>query len=324
MEIQVGKNIRSLRHKRQVSQEDLAETMGVTVQAISKWETGKANPDFTLLPKLAEYFGVTIDHLFFCNEAENMLQEDSANLLEQNSSWWEGISEADLTTTALPNYGFFTPTEDTLCLLGDMRGKTVLELACGGGESLLWLSEKGAKELWGLDISAAQVKRAERLLKENGKKAQLFVSPMELNPGLPHGHFDLVFSIYGLGWSMDLDKTLIHAAEYLKPGGRIIFAWDNPLMQCIVSRNGQYVLSRSYVQERDIKYSNNGENLYMHNWKFSTYLNCLADHGFLIEQVVEESAYDEKEADTFQEGKFYSAGRARLLNPSFIVKARKL
>lgn len=40
MKIQIGQNIRSLRRKRQVSQEDLAETMGVTVQAISKWETG--------------------------------------------------------------------------------------------------------------------------------------------------------------------------------------------------------------------------------------------------------------------------------------------
>lgn len=40
MKIQVGQNIRFLRHKRKVSQEDLAETMGVTVQAISKWETG--------------------------------------------------------------------------------------------------------------------------------------------------------------------------------------------------------------------------------------------------------------------------------------------
>lgn len=324
MEIQVGQNIRSLRHKRQVSQEDLAETMGVTVQAISKWETGKANPDILLLPKLAEYFEVTIDNLFYINEAENMLPEDSAHILEQNTNWWAGISEADMTTTALPHYGFFTPTEDMLCLLGDVRGKTVLELACGSGDSLVWMDEKGAKELWGLDISAAQIKRAHSLLKKNGREAKLFVSPMELNPGLPHGYFDLVFSIYGLGWSMDLEKTIIHIAEYLKPGGRLVFAWDNPLMQCIVSQNGQYSLCRSYVKEEDIIISNNDETFHLHNWKLSTYLNCLAKHGFLIEQVVEESDYDEKEADVFQEGRFYSAGRARLLNPSFIVKARKL
>lgn len=324
MKIQVGQNIRSLRRKRQVSQEDLALTMGVTVQAISKWETGKANPDLMLLPKLAEYFEVTIDNLFYINEAENMLPEDSAHMLEENSNWWAGISEEDMTTTALPQYGFFTPTEESLCLLGDVRGKNVLELACGSGDSLVWMGEKGAKELWGLDISAAQIKRADALLKKSGKKAELFVSPMELNPGLPHGHFDLVFSIYGLGWAMDLEKTVIHIAEYLKPGGRLVFAWDNPLMQCIISENGKYSFFRSYVAEEEVEIVNHDNTFHLHNWKLSTYLNCLAKHGFLIERVVEESDYDEKEAEVFQEGRFYSAGRARFLNPSFIVKAKKL
>lgn len=324
MKIQVGQNIRSLRRKRQASQEDLAETIGVTVQAISKWETGKANPDLMLLPKLAEYFEITIDSLFYINEDENILSEDSANILKQNSSWWAGIHEADMTTTALPHYGFFTPTEDTLCLMGDMRGKNVLEIACGSGDSLVWLGEKEAKELWGLDISSAQIKRADALLKKSGKKADLFISPMELDPGLPHSHFDLVFSIYGLGWSMDLEKTIIHIAEYLKPGGKLVFSWDNPLMQCIISENEKHSLYRSYVEEEEILFSNNGETFHLHNWKLSTYLNCLAKHGFLIEQVIEESDYNENEANIFQEGKFYSAGRARFLNTAFIIKARKL
>ncbi|MDE7030765.1 MAG: helix-turn-helix domain-containing protein [Lachnospiraceae bacterium] len=326
MEIQIGKNIRSLRCRRLVSQEDLAQTMGVTVQAISKWETGKANPDLQLLPKLAEYFGVTIDSLFAADAADEAFYSVSAHALEQNSSWWAGISEADMTTTALPNYAFFTPTEDTLCLLGDVRGKTVLELACGGGESLVWMNRRGAKELWGLDISAAQIRRAGKLLKDNNIAANLFVSPMELNPGLPHGHFDLVYSIYGIGWAMSLENTILHIAEYLKPGGRLVFSWDNPLMQCIASKGGQHVLSRSYVKEEDIVFVNqaNEPPLCLHNRKLSAYLNCLADHGFFIEQVVEESAYNENEADVFEEGKLYSAARARLVNPAFIVRARKL
>lgn len=245
-------------------------------------------------------------------------------MLQYNSKWWDGLEESGLAITALPGYGFFTPTEDTLCLLGDIRGKAVLETACGSGESLLWAGKRGTKELWGLDISVTQIKRAGQLLKENGQKANLFVSPMETDPGLPHGHFDLVFSIYGIGWTTDLDKTILHISEYLKPGGRFVFAWDNPLMQCILAQNGQYVLSKSYVEEQDIIYSNNCGDIRMHNWKISTYLNCLANHGFLIEQVVEESAYNEKESSTFQEEKFYSARKAKLINPSIIIKAKKL
>lgn len=45
----------------------------------------------------------------------------------------------------------------------------------------------------------------------------------------------------------------------------------------------------------------------------STYLNCLSNHGFLIEQVVEESAYHPEDADIFQEGKYYSAVMLLLL-----------
>ena len=104
------------------------EDFGYYVQAISK-----ANPDLMLLPKLAEYFGVSIDNLFYINGEENILEENSANILEHNSSWWAGIKEADMTTIALPDYGFYTPTEDTLCLMGDVRGKNVLEVACGRG-----------------------------------------------------------------------------------------------------------------------------------------------------------------------------------------------
>lgn len=323
MELQIGRNIHSLRCRRRVSQEDLAQAMGVTVQAVSKWENGKANPDLMLLPGLADYFGVTIDSLFAAHGTDILQEDGAAQTLEHNSNWWAGIADEDLKTTALPNYGFFTPTEDTLCLFGDVRGKNMLELACGRGESLVWLNQKGARECWGLDISSEQIKRAGGMLEKKGVKEHLFVSPMEHDPGLPHGYFDFVFSIYGIGWTMDLDKTVILVSEYLKPGGRVIFAWDNPLMQCIASKGGKYVLTRSYVAEEDILFCNHDEVFRQHNWKLSTYLNCLADHGFLIEKVVEESSYDEKEAAVFREGKIYSADRARMFNPSFIIKARK-
>jgi len=322
MEYQLGKNIHSLRRKRQVSQEDLARAMGVTTQAVSKWENGKANPDLFLLPKLAEYFGVTIDSLFLVKEEENMVQEEANLQLEQNLNGWTGVSEKKWKGgIVLPSYGHYTPTEETLCLLGDVRGKTVLELGCGSGESLAWMREKGAKELWVLDISAAQIKQAQELL---GKDAKLFVSPMEFNPGLPFGYFDLIYSVYGVGWSVDLNKTFTRTAEYLKPGGRLIFSWDNPLMQCIDSQDGKYVLNRSYIQEREIRLHYMGNEFCMCHRKLSTYLNCLSEHGFFLERVVEESAYDEEEANVFQEGRVYSAGRARLINSSFIVKARKM
>mgnify|MGYP003451707493 CR=1 FL=1 len=60
----IGKKIYTLRTKCGMTQEQLAEKMGVSRQAISKWEMGAGYPDVALLPVIAAYFGVSLDVLF--------------------------------------------------------------------------------------------------------------------------------------------------------------------------------------------------------------------------------------------------------------------
>ncbi|MBR5094691.1 MAG: helix-turn-helix domain-containing protein [Oscillospiraceae bacterium] len=62
--MELGKKIRQLRFKARLTQEQLAEKLGVGPQAVSKWENSVAMPDITALPLLAEVFGVSIDELF--------------------------------------------------------------------------------------------------------------------------------------------------------------------------------------------------------------------------------------------------------------------
>lgn len=62
--MELGKKIRQLRFKAELTQEQLADKLGIGAQAVSKWENAAAMPDITLLPRLAEIFGVTIDDLF--------------------------------------------------------------------------------------------------------------------------------------------------------------------------------------------------------------------------------------------------------------------
>lgn len=59
-----AQTIIELRKARGMTQEALAQEMGVTAQAVSKWENGQSYPDVTLLPQLAEVFEVSIDALF--------------------------------------------------------------------------------------------------------------------------------------------------------------------------------------------------------------------------------------------------------------------
>lgn len=62
--MELGKKIKQLRFKAGLTQEQLAERLGIAPQSVSKWENAVAMPDITTLPLLAEIFGVTIDDLF--------------------------------------------------------------------------------------------------------------------------------------------------------------------------------------------------------------------------------------------------------------------
>ena len=59
MQLKIGNKIKTLRKQRGITQEQLAESPGISFQAISKWENNIALPDITLAPALANYFGVT-------------------------------------------------------------------------------------------------------------------------------------------------------------------------------------------------------------------------------------------------------------------------
>ncbi len=63
----IGNKIKELRKQRGVTQEQLANSLGVSFQAVSKWENNIALPDITLAPSLASYFGVSMDELFDFN-----------------------------------------------------------------------------------------------------------------------------------------------------------------------------------------------------------------------------------------------------------------
>ncbi|MCI8632331.1 MAG: helix-turn-helix transcriptional regulator [Lachnospiraceae bacterium] len=72
MNIKLTSILRELRREKEIKQETLAEAMGVSVQAVSKWETGMSYPDIQLLPDLARYFGVTVDYLLTGEDSKGL------------------------------------------------------------------------------------------------------------------------------------------------------------------------------------------------------------------------------------------------------------
>ena len=59
----IGAKIRELRKEKRITQEELADYLHISSQAVSKWETGASSPDIDMLPKLAIYFGTSLDNL---------------------------------------------------------------------------------------------------------------------------------------------------------------------------------------------------------------------------------------------------------------------
>ena len=61
--MEIGKVIKQSRLNKKITQEQLAEALGVTTQAVSKWETDCSYPDITLIPSIANYLDVSSDEL---------------------------------------------------------------------------------------------------------------------------------------------------------------------------------------------------------------------------------------------------------------------
>jgi ubiquinone/menaquinone biosynthesis C-methylase UbiE len=249
-------------------------------------------------------------------------------ILAINQKGWNKVAPLFYGGTALPRYGPLASTEEELNLIPDLAGKRVLELGCGSGHSLVYLWEnKNASELWGLDFSEEQIRFTKELLVNKSIPAKLFLSSMDENPGIPENYIDLVVSIYSLGWTPDLFRTLALVQSYLKPGGSFIFSWEHPVYRSLryEADSANYVFETSYLDEgpgllpswRDVE-------IVINHRKLSTYLNAISRSGLILEQIIESdlNVALAREQD-FAPEKWYSVPRSKLMPTTFIVKAKK-
>lgn len=242
---------------------------------------------------------------------------DSALIHQTNTSFWDTKGTAVLGATALPLYGAFV-SEERHRLFGDVAGKRVLEIGCGSGESLRYLGERGAGELWGMDISSKQLETARQNLRAGGYAAKLICSPMEEDCGIPEGYFDFVYSVYAIGWTSDLDGTFRRIASYLKQGGTFIFSWSHPIHKCVCAENGVLTFQKCYFDESWYSLTLEGAALTLSDRKLSSYINALAQAGFVVEQMIEDS-----DEDMLQGSQSAFAQKAKMLPVTFVIKARK-
>ncbi|MEK3790427.1 class I SAM-dependent methyltransferase [Paenibacillus sp. FSL R7-0204] len=247
--------------------------------------------------------------------------QDQKEMLEINKAGWDEVADQYFGIHALPQYGPYAPTEDELHLLGDVTGKTVLEIGCGSGHSLLYMANRGAGDIWGIDLSTTQVNYAKELLQENRLTGNIQQMSMENIDDLPSEYFDIVFSVYALGWTVDMARTLSNIYKRLKNGGVLVFSWEHPIQSRLMYEDDKITYTQSYHSEGPYKVTWRGVPVIMHHRKVSTILNELSNAGFFIERVIEESRVPE--TDESSPTTWYSGMKARLSPPTIIIKCIK-
>ncbi len=114
----IGAKIRELRKEKKMTQEELAEYLHVSSQAVSKWETGASCPDIDTLPKLAICFGASLDNLLDFDQSK-LDAAIEAILLESGRGGNDPARSEAILRKALEKY----PNNDLLltCILEDME-----------------------------------------------------------------------------------------------------------------------------------------------------------------------------------------------------------
>lgn len=132
MKLSIGNKIHELRKEKGAAQEALAKALGITGQAVSRWEAGGSYPDMEMIPATANYFGISIDELFVYNSDRDtkidaiIEKVNSCHILSRRDDEWvneclsiirEGLVEFPL------NERLLITLAETLCEAGWRRYK---------------------------------------------------------------------------------------------------------------------------------------------------------------------------------------------------------
>jgi len=98
----IGTNIYTLRKEKKITQAQLAEALGISEQAISKWENDQCAPDVSLFPIIADYFGVSIDRLFGYHM--NSYSEEVKAIMKAADDSMDTYKEIEIISDGLKRY----------------------------------------------------------------------------------------------------------------------------------------------------------------------------------------------------------------------------
>jgi tellurite methyltransferase len=195
------------RKERGLTQEVLANQLGLTYQAVSKWETGQTLPDITMLPKLSQILAVSVDKLlgYVYKDKPVTIYED----VYKTQDYYWGIEPSPMCYQLLQ-------------LMPPIRHLKVLDIGCGEGKDSVFFARNGY-DVTAVDISDAGLEKAKRLADQAGVPVKTIKADI-LDYRLDT-HYDILFSSGVLHYIKPeyRDEIFNNYKEHTNPGGLHVF-----------------------------------------------------------------------------------------------------
>ena len=237
------------------------------------------------------------------------------------AAWDRGAAEYQASAnlpTDVATYGPDLPTERELRLLGDLKGKRVLELGCGAAQCSIAFAKQGATAI-GVDFSSEQLALARDLAEREEVRVELRHGDMADLAFLRADSIDLVFSAFAFSYVEDINRVFRQVHRVLKVGAPLVFSLPHPASHLIdeASTDGGLTIRRSYFDRRPIDSSWGGIRTTSYHHTFADLYMGLSRSSYRVDLVLEpEPAAGAPRSAWWRESMAY-------VPPALIVRARK-
>ena len=138
----IGAFLKDLRREKEITQEQLAEELGVSGRTISRWETGNNMPDISLLVEIAEYFDVSISEIIKGERKSEDMKEEAKEVAENMSDYAK--AEKEQLVKSIRNMSIMGLAALLIHMVLDVTGiydkNNLLRYAYGISESLIYVT----------------------------------------------------------------------------------------------------------------------------------------------------------------------------------------
>jgi ubiquinone/menaquinone biosynthesis C-methylase UbiE len=206
---------------------------------------------------------------------------------DRTAKWYEGRHRRSLEQEGGKAWGTFRIPERRLNLLGDVRGKRVLELGCGAADWSIALAREGARVV-GLDFSETRLRQARERVRRAGAHVSLVQANAEAIP-YHDERFDIVLSDYGATTFSDPGRTVPEVGRVLRTGGIFVFAHASPFRSVVEDFKAarlQRALLRDYFGLRKLRAPESVE----FQLPYGEWIQLFSACGLLVDRLIEPQA----------------------------------